>query len=73
MFLRLAAFAPLLAAACAPLAELPSRADLTRASDPRLGLTPLPGGPAVAYAARPVTDPADWRALNAAQAPEGTE
>ncbi|KKL49709.1 hypothetical protein LCGC14_2312790 [marine sediment metagenome] len=67
MTFRIAALGSLLATACAPLVELPERADLARSADPRLGHAYLAPGPSVSYMPRTIGEPEDWRALNAAQ------
>lgn len=65
-----AAVVPLLLAGCTPPAALPESGSLTRAADPVFA-SPVPDGPIVQFTARAITEPADWRKVNDAQAPGG--
>lgn len=65
-----AAVVPLLLAGCTPPAALPEAGSMTRAADPVLA--PLVSdGPIVRFTARAITEPADWRKVNDAQASGG--
>ena len=65
MKFRIAAMLPLGLAACAQLDPLPVGS--TDAA-PVPALSPAPVAPAVSYGGYQVTDPADWRGVNDAQA-----
>lgn len=61
-----AALLPLLAAGCAPVAELDASPTLVAASH-TVVTAPAEPGPAVAYTRHRIEEPGDWRALNDAQ------
>ncbi len=73
MFFRLtAALLPLAVGACAQSGPLPQPGAIAPAIVPTSVTTPMPSVQLV-YTARPVTDPANWRAVNDGQAPGGDQ
>jgi len=67
-----AALLPLLVAGCAPVDELARPPQLVAAADAVVPVPPASPAPTLVFTPRAVTDPADWRSLNNAQAPEGS-
>lgn len=67
-----AAFLPLLVAGCAPVGELSRPPQLVAAADAAVPVPPASPAPALIHTRHEITDPADWRSLNDAQAPEGS-
>ena len=71
MKLLFAATVPLALAGCAQPPLPPVASPLTRAADPATAGVAAQG-PTVLHTHRTLTDPADWRQLNDAQAPGGS-
>lgn len=71
MKFRFAATLPLALAGCVQPPALPEPTPLTRAAAPDAMLV-VPAALIVQHVPRPLTEPADWRRLNDAQAPGGS-
>lgn len=71
-FRLMAAMLPLAVAACAQSVPLPQPSAFAPAIHPTRIATPMPSVQLV-YTPRPVTDPANWRAVNDGQAPGGDQ
>ena len=65
-----AACLPLVTAACASYADLPSGSPFSAAADPVVPAHAAPG-PSVNYSPREIAEPGDWRGLNDAQTEGG--